>query len=134
MRASFLGCPIDILSMAETVEVACAAMRSRQRVQHVALNVAKFVNMRFDRVLAANVVGSDVIRNIGVGRARGHSACRSRRGVTGVHLLAECLATLCNGVADSTAGKCSAGFRFNPMTINQSSDQFFRPAGPVPFD
>ncbi len=45
MRAAFLGCPIDvfsmdILNMAETVELARAAMHDRQRVQHVALNVA----------------------------------------------------------------------------------------------
>ena len=48
MRASFLGCPIDILTMAETVDLARDAMRNRQRLQHVALNVAKFVNMRLD--------------------------------------------------------------------------------------
>ena len=42
MRASFLGCPIDLLTMAETVELARGAMRSHRRLQHVALNVAKW--------------------------------------------------------------------------------------------
>jgi UDP-N-acetylglucosamine 2-epimerase (non-hydrolysing) len=51
MRVNFLECPIDILTMAETVDLARQAMRTRQRLQHVAINVAKFVNMRRDGVL-----------------------------------------------------------------------------------
>ena len=93
MRASFLGCPIDILSMAETVEVACAAMRTRQRVQHVALNVAKFVNMRFDSVLAADVASSDIVGVDGMGivwAARALGLPVNAR-VTGVDLLNELL-------------------------------------------
>src|SRR5436190_226504 len=60
MRESFLACPIDVLTMADTVELARSAMHSHQRLQHVALNVAKFVSMRFDPVLAADVANSDV--------------------------------------------------------------------------
>ena len=58
MRESFLGCPIDILTMAETVDLARGAMRNRSRLQHVALNVAKLVNTRTDPVLSADVAGS----------------------------------------------------------------------------
>ncbi|MCP3390694.1 WecB/TagA/CpsF family glycosyltransferase [Bradyrhizobium sp. CCGB12] len=94
MRASFLGCPVDLLTMAETVDLACGAMRSRRRVQHVALNVAKLVNMRSDPVLAADVANSDVVGIDGMGilwgaRALGLPAA-SR--VAGVDLLAELLA------------------------------------------
>ncbi|MGY4286372.1 N-acetylglucosaminyldiphosphoundecaprenol N-acetyl-beta-D-mannosaminyltransferase [Bradyrhizobium sp. LM2.7] len=94
MRASFLGCPIDILTMAETIDLARKAMRDRRRLQHVALNVAKFVNMRSDPVLAADVANSDVVGIDGMGilwgaRALGLPA-RSR--VTGVDLLGELLA------------------------------------------
>lgn len=94
MRAAFLGCPIDVLTMAETVELAHRAMRSRQRLQHVALNVAKFVNMQSDPVLAADVANSDVVGIDGMGilwgaRALGLPAT-SR--VAGVDLLAELLA------------------------------------------
>jgi exopolysaccharide biosynthesis WecB/TagA/CpsF family protein len=94
MRASFLGCPIDILSMDETLEVACDAMRTRQRVQHVALNVAKFVNMRFDSVLANDVASSDLVGIDGMGivwaaRALGLPV---KTRVTGVDLLTELLA------------------------------------------
>lgn len=93
MRAHFLGCPVDILTMAETVDLARKAMRSRQRLQHVALNVAKFVNMRSDPVLAADVVNSDIVGIDGMGilwgaRALGLPAM-SR--VTGVDLLSELL-------------------------------------------
>ncbi len=94
MRTSFLGCPIDILTMAETVELAHTAMRNRQRLQHVALNVAKFVNLRLDSALAADVANSDVVSIDGMGIVWGARALglpvKSR--VTGIDLLAELLA------------------------------------------
>jgi N-acetylglucosaminyldiphosphoundecaprenol N-acetyl-beta-D-mannosaminyltransferase len=94
MRASFLGCPIDILTMAETVELAHRAMLSRQRVQHVALNVAKLVNMRLDPLLAADVANSDVVSIDGMGIVWGARALGLRvpSRVAGVDLLAELLA------------------------------------------
>ena len=67
MRVDLLGCSVDILTMAETVERARHAMCERQRVQHVALNTAKFVNMRTDGVLRADVMGSDIIGIDGMG-------------------------------------------------------------------
>lgn len=67
MREIFLGCPIDVLTMAETVGLAREAMRTRNRLQHVALNVAKLVNMRRDAVLAADVANSDVVGIDGMG-------------------------------------------------------------------
>lgn len=94
MRASFLGCPVDVLSMAETVEVARRAMLRRQRVQHVALNVAKFVNMRSDPVLAADVAGSDIVGVDGMGIVWGARALGLpvRARVAGIDLLSELLA------------------------------------------
>jgi N-acetylglucosaminyldiphosphoundecaprenol N-acetyl-beta-D-mannosaminyltransferase len=67
MRTDLLGCSVDVLTMAETVDLARAAMRDRCRLQHVALNVAKFVNMRSDRVLHSDVMASDVIGIDGMG-------------------------------------------------------------------
>src|SRR5271165_779252 len=67
MRATFLNCPIDLLTAEETVERAASAMRNRQRLQHVALNVAKFVNMQTDPVLRADVAGSDIVGIDGMG-------------------------------------------------------------------
>jgi N-acetylglucosaminyldiphosphoundecaprenol N-acetyl-beta-D-mannosaminyltransferase len=67
MRATLLRCPIDVLTMAETIERARAAMRDRKRLQHVALNVAKFVNMRSDPVLCSDVMESDLVGIDGMG-------------------------------------------------------------------
>jgi N-acetylglucosaminyldiphosphoundecaprenol N-acetyl-beta-D-mannosaminyltransferase len=67
MRADFLNCPIDMLTMQDTVERAANAMRTRVRLQHVALNVAKFVNMQTDPVLREDVAGSDLVGIDGMG-------------------------------------------------------------------
>ncbi|MBB4200378.1 glycosyltransferase [Rhodoblastus sphagnicola] len=93
MRLSFLGCPIDVLSMAETVERARDAMLSRRRLQHVALNVAKFVNMRSDPTLAADVANSDLVGVDGMGIVWGARALGLpvKARVAGVDLLTELL-------------------------------------------
>jgi N-acetylglucosaminyldiphosphoundecaprenol N-acetyl-beta-D-mannosaminyltransferase len=80
--------------MGETVELACEAMHRRKPLQHVALNVAKFVNMRFDPVLAADVANSDLVSVDGMGIAWGARALGLpvMRRVTGVDLLSELLA------------------------------------------
>lgn len=67
MRTDFLGCPVDVLTMAETVERAKSAMQGQKPFQHVALNVAKFVNMRTDKLLRSDVMGSDIIGIDGMG-------------------------------------------------------------------
>jgi N-acetylglucosaminyldiphosphoundecaprenol N-acetyl-beta-D-mannosaminyltransferase len=93
MRETFLGCPIDILTMAETVDLARGAMRSRQRLQHVALNVAKLVNMRRDPVLADDVANSDVVSIDGMGIVWGARTLGLpvKTRVAGVDLLTELL-------------------------------------------
>jgi N-acetylglucosaminyldiphosphoundecaprenol N-acetyl-beta-D-mannosaminyltransferase len=94
MRENFLGCPVDILTMTETVDLAREAMRSRLRLQHVALNVAKFVNMRGDPVLAADVANSDVVSIDGMGIIWGAKCVGlpAKVRVTGIDLLTELLA------------------------------------------
>jgi N-acetylglucosaminyldiphosphoundecaprenol N-acetyl-beta-D-mannosaminyltransferase len=67
MRAEFLGVPIDILSMNDTVEVVEDSMSRRRRCQHVALNVAKFIKMRGQPELWRDVVESDIIGIDGMG-------------------------------------------------------------------
>ena len=67
MRVLVLGCPVDNLTLSETVERARASMKSRTRLQHVALNVAKFVGMRSNRLLDSDVRTSDLIGVDGAG-------------------------------------------------------------------
>jgi N-acetylglucosaminyldiphosphoundecaprenol N-acetyl-beta-D-mannosaminyltransferase len=98
MRLTFLGCPIDILTMAETIDCARDAMRSRTRRQHVALNVAKLVNMRRDPVLAADVANSDIVGIDGMGIVWG-ARCVGlpvEVRVTGVDLLSSLLEVCAN--------------------------------------
>ena len=67
IREFFLGTPVDLLTMRQTVDMATRAMRSRSKITHVALNVAKLVRMTTDPVLRADVVASDLIVADGVG-------------------------------------------------------------------
>ena len=94
MRANLLGCPIDILTMAETIDLAHQAMRTRTRLQHVALNVAKLVNMRSDATLAADVMSSDLIGIDGMGIvfASRLLGLPVKERVTGIDLLVNILA------------------------------------------
>lgn len=66
-RASFLGVPIHLLTMQETLAEVEAAMRERRALQHVALNVAKFVKLRSDEELRADVFGADLVGIDGMG-------------------------------------------------------------------
>lgn len=94
MRETFLGCPIDILTMTETVELARSSMHSRSRLQHVALNVAKLVNTRSNPILAADVANSDVVSIDGMGIVWGARLLNLpvTERVTGIDLLNELLA------------------------------------------
>ena len=67
MRADFLGVPVDLIDFSETIRRADQAMRMRRRLHHVALNVAKFVSMRKDRDLRADVLSADMIGVDGMG-------------------------------------------------------------------
>ena len=67
MRTALLGCPIDILTIDETVDLARNSMARKTRLHHVAMNVAKLVNMRTDPELAADVKASDIVGIDGAG-------------------------------------------------------------------
>ncbi len=96
MREIFLGCPIDILTMTETVELARSSMLSRSRLQHVALNVAKLINTRTNPILAADVANSDLVSIDGMGIVWGARLLDLpvTERVTGIDLLNELL-TVC---------------------------------------
>jgi N-acetylglucosaminyldiphosphoundecaprenol N-acetyl-beta-D-mannosaminyltransferase len=67
VRQNFLGAPIDCLTLSETVAEADRAIRNRQLVQHVCINVAKFVKMRADAELDRDVRSSHIISVDGMG-------------------------------------------------------------------
>jgi N-acetylglucosaminyldiphosphoundecaprenol N-acetyl-beta-D-mannosaminyltransferase len=67
MRADFLGVPIDVLTMDQTIRRVQEAIAARSRMQHVSLNAAKFVNMQTNKDLRDDVLGSDFIGVDGMG-------------------------------------------------------------------
>lgn len=69
MRTDIMGCPVDILTQQETLDLAARSMHSRTRCQHVALNVAKLVKARNDTELAKDIKQADIIGIDGVGIA-----------------------------------------------------------------
>ncbi len=83
--------------MAETVRRAEEAIRLRKSTLHVAMNVAKLVNLRRDADLRADVLGSDIISVDGVGVAWGARlrGIRVPERVAGIDLMQELL-QLCN--------------------------------------
>ena len=66
-RRLFLGVPIDCLTMRQTIAAGERAIDRRRSLQHVCLNVAKFVAMRRNPELDADVRTSDVISADGMG-------------------------------------------------------------------
>lgn len=94
MRQILLDCPVDVLTMAETVDLARKAMQCRNRLQHVALNVAKLVNTRRDPVLSADVTSSDLvgIDGMGIVWAARLLGLPVQERVSGIDLLTELLA------------------------------------------
>jgi N-acetylglucosaminyldiphosphoundecaprenol N-acetyl-beta-D-mannosaminyltransferase len=93
MREEFLGVPIDILSLNDTVELADKSMSNRQRCQHVALNVAKFIKMRQQPELWRDVVESDIVGIDGMGILWGSRllGLKAHERVAGIDLFKEIL-------------------------------------------
>lgn len=67
MRTEFLGVPIDLLTLDQTVARAVDAMLMRTPTQHVAINVAKLVNSRRDPELKRDVCESHIVGVDGMG-------------------------------------------------------------------
>ena len=96
MRVKLRGTPVDILSAEKTIERIEAAIATRSRLQHVALNVAKFVSLNSNAELRDDVTSSDIVGIDGMGivlalKIMGH---RDATRVAGVDLLDDAL-SLC---------------------------------------
>ena len=91
-RIEVLGCPMDVASMGETVEVIRSAVAVGGFTQHVVVNVAKLVNMRTDAQLKNSVHSCDIINIDGMGvvlgaRFLGHDVPERVAGVDLFHEL-----------------------------------------------
>lgn len=67
MRTELFGHPVDVLSMDDTVEKIHAAMHSRTPIHHVALNVAKLVELGYNDELRDDVHAADIVGIDGMG-------------------------------------------------------------------
>ncbi|MDP1731214.1 MAG: WecB/TagA/CpsF family glycosyltransferase [Devosia sp.] len=66
-RTEFLGAPMHLLTMAETLAIATEAMAQKRPLHHTVVNVAKLVNMRSNAELRQDVSGADLINIDGAG-------------------------------------------------------------------
>ena len=94
MRAELFKVPVDILTIDETVGLVESAVRTRGRLQHVALNVAKLVSLQNNDELREDVASSDIVGVDGMGialalRFLGH---KNVGRVSGVDLMMKILA------------------------------------------
>lgn len=95
-RIELMGCPMDVASMAETVQMIRDAVLAGRFTQHVVVNVAKLVTMRSDVQLDESVRSCDIINIDGMGvvlgaRFLGHTVPERVAGVDLFHqLLAMC--------------------------------------------
>jgi exopolysaccharide biosynthesis WecB/TagA/CpsF family protein len=60
-RVDFLGIPIDVLTMKETIDAIDEAIANKERINHVVVNAGKIVSMQTDPVLHESVVSCDLI-------------------------------------------------------------------------
>lgn len=66
-RIEFLGAPMHLLTMDETLSLATEAMLARKPIHHTVINVAKLVNMRSNAELREDVSAADLINIDGAG-------------------------------------------------------------------
>ena len=93
-RINFLGLPMDVGSMEDTVTIIQKKLEADSFTQHVVVNVAKIVNMRQDRELDKSVRACDIINIDGMGvvwgaRLLGHEVPERVAGVDLFHKLIE---------------------------------------------
>ena len=66
-RVEFLGCPLHLITMEETLDLATEAMERHRPLHHTVVNVAKLVTMRQNAELHDDVIAADVINVDGAG-------------------------------------------------------------------
>jgi len=74
-RREFLGSPIHVLTMPETLALSNEAMARRQPLHHTVVNVSKLVNMKQNAELREDVASADLINVDGAGVVWGARLC-----------------------------------------------------------
>ena len=66
-RIEVLNCPMDVISMDDTVHLIADRIQHKNFMQHVVVNVAKIINMRNDPILNESVRSCEIINIDGMG-------------------------------------------------------------------
>ena len=66
-RIKFLGIPVDVLTMEQTVQKVDDAIQNKKNITHVVVNAGKIVAMQKDKELFQSVVSCDIINADGIG-------------------------------------------------------------------
>ncbi len=66
-RIEVLNCPMDVISMDDTVDLIADKIKHKHFMQHVVVNVAKIINMRHDPILNESVRSCEMINIDGMG-------------------------------------------------------------------
>lgn len=67
MRINLFDCPIDALTLDQTIQKIDDAIRQKKHIHHVFVNVATIVHLQDDPVLKRGVVNCDIINADGLG-------------------------------------------------------------------
>lgn len=67
MRVELFNCPIDALTMQQTLSKIESAIKANEHLHHVVVNVAKLVHLQKDEKLRDSVVSCDIINADGQG-------------------------------------------------------------------
>jgi N-acetylglucosaminyldiphosphoundecaprenol N-acetyl-beta-D-mannosaminyltransferase len=94
MRINIFDCPVDAISMQDTLDIVKNTIETKGHIHQVVVNVAKLVNMKADPQLRESVINSDLINIDGQGvvwaaRFLGHSIPER---VNGTNLMEELVA------------------------------------------
>ena len=65
-RIHILNCPINALTMKETLNFIDSAIRNNSHIHHVVVNAAKLVKMQKDKELYESVISADIINADGM--------------------------------------------------------------------
>ena len=65
-RVDFVGIPLDILTMDETINKIDQAIFSNKQVHHCVINAGKVVKIQNDEILKESVINSDIINADGM--------------------------------------------------------------------
>ena len=88
-RVTFIGIPLDNLSMSETLDIIENTIFNNKQIHHCVINAGKVVKMQSDKKLQESVISSDIINADGMSVvwAARFLGCKIKERVSGIDLM-----------------------------------------------